>query len=125
MSWRPANRATNEKPRLRKQPGFSSFTSGNSSYQIQHLRRPPAAMTSNPTPPSAMILTKFQTGICSESYVSACVPTLPLGCDAVIRSVQFHSEPVAPSIFAGKERGAEACKWVQDGITGRRPQSRC
>ena len=47
MSWRPANRATNEKPRLRKQPGFSSFTSGNPSYQIQHLRRPPAAMRLN------------------------------------------------------------------------------
>ena len=65
MSWRPAKRATNEKPRLRKQPGFSSFTSGNSSYQIQHLRKPPAAM----------ILTSFQTGICSNFYVSACVPT--------------------------------------------------
>jgi hypothetical protein len=36
--------ATNEKPRLRKQPGFSSDTSGSSSYQTWLFPNAPAAM---------------------------------------------------------------------------------
>lgn len=64
-----------------KNPGCSSsrgsplHTSGNSSYQNAILHRPPAAMRFKPKPPAAMILSSFQTGICSNFYVSRCAST--------------------------------------------------
>jgi hypothetical protein len=63
--------ATNEKPRLRKQPGFSSV-------RLRELILPnPAALEracgddiQSQKPPAAMMMTRSPTGLCSDFYVS-------------------------------------------------------
>jgi hypothetical protein len=72
----PADRATNEKPRLRKQPGFPFVRLRE--FILPNLKVPERACGDDiqiQKPPTAMMLMHSPTGLCSDFYVFKCVRT--------------------------------------------------
>ena len=99
--------ATNEKPRLRKQPGFSSYISGNSSYQIP---RSPERACGDDTQVqirlAAMMLIHSPPGICSDFYVLKCVLTPTALLLAKISGPRRSSPPTSRGIRLKSTRGS-------------------
>lgn len=67
--------ATNEKPRLVEQPGFSSVYLRDLILSNRDISEIACGDEIQPIPPSAMMLIHSQTGLCSHSYVFRCAAT--------------------------------------------------